>query len=65
MQVEQRRTGRVDYELLLPIQAERGLAMLPPPSPGDIFFDLEGDPFATDDGLEYLWGVIDPMTPSA
>jgi uncharacterized protein len=62
MQVEQRRTGVVDYELLLPIEAERGLAMIPPPSPGDLFFDLEGDPFATDEGLEYLWGVIDPMT---
>ena len=63
MQVEQRRTGVVAYELLRPIEPERGLAMIPEPSPGDIFFDLEGDPFATDDGLEYLWGVIDPMTP--
>lgn len=64
MQVEQRRTGRVDYELL-PVEPERGLAMLPPPSPGDLFLDLEGDPFATDDGLEYLWGVVDPMSPDA
>ena len=63
MQVEQRRTGRVAYELL-PVEAERGLTMLPPPSRGDLFFDLEGDPFATDDGLEYLWGIIDPMTPA-
>ena len=23
---------------------------------GDVFFDIEGDPFF-DDGLEYLWGV--------
>lgn len=62
MQVEQRRTGVVAYELLRPMEPERGLAMIPEPSPGDIFFDLEGDPFATDEGLEYLWGVIDPMT---
>jgi predicted RecB family nuclease len=62
MQVEQRRTGVVDYELLRPIEPERGLAMIPEPSPGDLFFDLEGDPFATDEGIEYLWGVIDPMT---
>jgi hypothetical protein len=29
---------------------------LPEPSPGDIFFDLEGDPFADPGGLEYLFG---------
>lgn len=34
-----------------------GLALLPPPSPEDVFFDLEGFPFATD-GLEYLWGAV-------
>jgi uncharacterized protein len=36
-----------------------GLAGLPPPSPGDLFFDIEGDPFAADDGLDYLFGVMD------
>ena len=31
------------------------------PSPGDVFFDLEGDPFALPDrGLEYLWGWWTP-----
>ncbi|MFA5886133.1 MAG: TM0106 family RecB-like putative nuclease, partial [Acidimicrobiia bacterium] len=34
----------------------RGLAALPAPSPGDLFLDLEGDPYV-DGGLEYLWGV--------
>src|SRR5690606_16790386 len=29
---------------------------LPPPSPGDILFDLEGDPFVGEHGLEYLYG---------
>ena len=38
---------------------ERGLASLPPPSPGDLFFDIEGDPYAFEDGLEYLFGVMD------
>ena len=38
---------------------ERGLAILPPPSPGDLFFDIEGDPYALDDGLDYLFGVLD------
>jgi predicted RecB family nuclease len=35
-----------------------GLARLPEPSPGDIFLDLEGDPFATEGGREYLFGVV-------
>ncbi len=33
-----------------------GLAMLPPHSPMDIFFDIEGNPLA-EGGLEYLWGA--------
>ncbi len=44
----------------LPIEPNRGLAGLPPPSPSDLFFDMEGDPFAEEDGLEYLFGVWDP-----
>jgi len=44
----------------LPIEAGRGLAGLPAPSPSDLFFDMEGDPFAEEDGLEYLFGVWDP-----
>ncbi|MDB4469656.1 TM0106 family RecB-like putative nuclease [Akkermansiaceae bacterium] len=34
----------------------RGLFLLPPSSPQDIFFDLEGFPLA-EGGLEYLWGA--------
>ena len=39
------------YELLVPeagqpLDPERGLATLPPPSDGDLFFDIEGDPYA-------------------
>ena len=37
--------------------------MLPEPSPGDLFFDIEGDPFFSSehvDGIEYLFGVIEP-----
>lgn len=33
-----------------------GLALLPPQSPNDVYFDLEGYPLH-DDGLEYLWGA--------
>ena len=41
----------------------QGLLMLPRPSPGDLFFDIEGDPFFESDevdGIDYLFGVIDP-----
>ncbi len=53
-----------EYEFL-PVESNRGLAALPPPSRGDLFFDMEGDPFAEGDGLEYLFGVIDPLQPRA
>ena len=33
-----------------------GLAILPPASPNDIFFDIEGYPLI-EGGLEYLWGA--------
>ena len=64
IQLEGRRDGRIRYELLLPetgqpVDPERGLASLPPPSAGDLFFDIEGDPYAFEDGLEYLFGVMD------
>ena len=42
---------------------DQGLLMLPQPSHGDLFFDMEGDPFFSSDdvdGIEYLFGVIEP-----
>ncbi|HEY7600537.1 MAG TPA: TM0106 family RecB-like putative nuclease, partial [Candidatus Limnocylindrales bacterium] len=67
LQVEGEDAGRVLHELLEPDAGEdgallpgRGLAALPEPSPGDLFFDIEGDPFAFEEGLEYLWGVVEP-----
>ena len=41
------------YKILTPKNA--GLALLPPASPLDVFFDIEGFPLV-DGGLEYLWG---------
>lgn len=35
---------------------KKGLALLPPPSKKDVFFDIEGFPL-TEGGLEYLWGA--------
>jgi predicted RecB family nuclease len=55
IQVQGRVEGKVLYETL-PVVKELGLAGLPLPSPGDIFFDLEGDPFIDEGGLEYLFG---------
>ena len=49
----------------LPLQPNLGLAALPTPSSGDLFFDIEGDPYAEEDGLEYLLGVWDPAVPDA
>ena len=67
IQVRGEDEGRVLYELL-PVarqpdgarQPNRGLTSLPEPRPGDLFFDIEGDPFALDDGVEYLFGVLEP-----
>ena len=54
-QLEGRRRQAPYYELRPP-GPERGLARLPDPSPGDLFFDIEGDPFAGRHGFEYLFG---------
>jgi len=54
-----KRENREDrFELLdIPEGEIRGFRRLPEPDPGDLFFDLEGDPFE-DNGLEYLFGVF-------
>jgi len=57
IQVEARDTGEPRFELL-PLEAGFGLTRLPEPSDGDIFLDLEGDPFAGEQGLEYLFGYL-------
>jgi uncharacterized protein len=57
VQVSGRRSGKPQYELL-EIVDERGFCRLPQPSAGDIFFDLEGDPFVDLGGREYLFGYV-------
>jgi uncharacterized protein len=56
LQLEARNAGTPCFELLPPAPG-RGFALLPPPDPGDLFFDMEGDPLAEGAGLEYLFGV--------
>lgn len=51
-----RRFGGDPVVVPLPVEPGRGLALLPPPDPADLFFDLEGDPLE-DGGRDYLWGV--------
>ena len=59
LQVAERTAGTPAYELLPLLGPGLGLAALPPPSRGDLFFDMEGDPFVVEGGLEYLFGVSD------
>jgi predicted RecB family nuclease len=64
VQRDGRKAGRALYELLPP-RPGWGLERLPAPSPGDVFFDLEGDPFVGTSGREYLfgWAVEDHAGP--
>lgn len=57
VQFEARQAGVRKFELL-PVETGFGLTRLPEPSAGDIFFDLEGDPFVGEHGLEYLFGYV-------
>ncbi len=66
LQLARRRDGLDRYELIRPDADDpgKGLAALPQPSSLDVFFDIEADPWALDDGLEYLfgWAERDPDT---
>lgn len=58
MQLDSIGKERPLYDVIQPKAGEprSGLQLLPPASPNDIFFDLEGYPLV-DGGLEYLWGA--------
>jgi predicted RecB family nuclease len=59
LQMAERDTGEPKYEIVDP----QVLGLLPEPDDGDLFFDFEGDPLWTTDGvnwgLEYLFGVLE------
>ena len=59
VQVAGRESGTPVHEVLQ-MTDEHGLSLLPEPSPGDVFFDLEGDPFVGPNGREYLFGFALP-----
>jgi len=57
LQVRGRASDEPIYELL-EHAPPLGFAQMPNPAPGDVFFDMEGDPlFEPGRGLEYLFGV--------
>ena len=57
LQVATKTAGKPKFEVL-PVVAGLGLTRLPAPSPGDIFLDIEGDPFVGESGQEFLFGYI-------
>jgi predicted RecB family nuclease len=58
LQLRGRREERLLHDLL-PVEEDRGFALLPEPSPGDVWLDLEGHPwFEPARGLEYLFGWV-------
>lgn len=57
VQWEGRQSAQPIYEPL-PLALNAGLYRLPDPSPGDIFLDLEADPFVGEEGLEFLFGYV-------
>jgi predicted RecB family nuclease len=58
LQVTGRGQGKTCYEMLEPLETDKGLAALPSPSAGDLFLDLESNPYVLDQGLEYLIGFL-------
>lgn len=56
LQVARRDTGDQTVEVLAH-QPGRGFDRMPRPDPGDMFFDMEGDPLF-EGGLEYLFGIV-------
>jgi predicted RecB family nuclease len=70
LQVSSEDEGHIQYEILEPerddagaLIANRGLLALPEPAAGDLFFDIEGARYYSEDrkefGLQYLFGVVD------
>jgi AAA domain/RNase_H superfamily len=70
LQVASEERGSIQYQLLDPERAagghlvgNRGLAALPEPCAGDLFFDIEGARYYSEDnrefGLQYLFGIVD------
>jgi len=65
LQVDRKDGAVLNFEVLAPLGEHLGFQAMPEPTPADLFFDMEGDPFVGDDGLEYLFGITEFETPPA
>lgn len=66
VQLEGRNNKVPVRELLESEDRATGLGALPAPSPGDVFLDFESDPWAFEQGLEYLFGyALETESPDA
>jgi uncharacterized protein len=63
IQLQARQLGAPRHEILEPVDATHGLALLPEPSGDDIFLDLEGDRLALEGGRDYLFGYVTSGAP--
>ncbi len=74
LQVASEDSGAIQYHLLDPERdgdgltiPNRGLGALPEPADGDLFFDIEGARYYSEDqrefGLQYLFGIADTADP--
>jgi uncharacterized protein len=57
LQLKWRTMNKPIFEML-PLEDDFGFFKLPEPTPHDMFFDFEGDPFVGTNGLEYLFGWL-------
>lgn len=58
-QADIQKRGRDLKKLIFEVRDQTAFGLLPVASPGDIWFDMEGDPFANDgSGLEYMFGYM-------
>jgi uncharacterized protein len=58
LQARRRATSRLEWRVL-PVEPGRGFERLPRPTAGDVFFDIEGDPFwEPARGLHFLFGLL-------
>jgi len=58
-QADIQKRGRDLKKLIFEVRDQTAFGLLPLSSPGDIWFDMEGDPFANDgSGLEYMFGYM-------
>jgi predicted RecB family nuclease len=65
IQLKGRIARKPEYEFNS-VEQDKGFFLLPVPDAGDVFFDIEGNPRAGDEGLEYLFGIVtvDELSPA-